>query len=138
MTHSSHNTVALPDTTNLLRVGALELDLTTVVPLSHGKTNRIARRGDRQFYLQLGEFQLLQYLMERSGQLVTHAQLFRDVWHYKFVPETTDLIKTQMGKLRRKVDGPNDAPMIHNVRGMGFILNATACVKRLAECVAAR
>jgi DNA-binding response OmpR family regulator len=57
-------------------------------------------------------------------QLLTREQLFQNVWHYKFVPET-NLVDVHMGKLRRKVDGPNEAPMIRNVRGAGFILGAT-------------
>jgi DNA-binding winged helix-turn-helix (wHTH) protein len=63
-------------------------------------------------------------MMQRSDQLLTRATLFKEVWHYKFVPET-NLVDVQMGRLRRKVDGSNDAPMIRNVRGAGFVLSAT-------------
>ncbi|HWN98717.1 MAG TPA: winged helix-turn-helix domain-containing protein, partial [Blastocatellia bacterium] len=49
--------------------------------------------------------------------------LFKDVWHYKFVPET-NLVDVHMGRLRRKVDGANEAPMICTVRGAGFVLSA--------------
>jgi hypothetical protein len=62
---------------------------------------------------------------KRCGQVLTRAKLLEDVWHYKFVPEESNLVDVHMGKLRRKVDGPNDAPMICSVRGAGFILNAT-------------
>ena len=62
-------------------------------------------------------------MMQKCGQLLTRAKLLEDVWNYKFVPET-NLVDVHMGKLRRKVDGPNEAPMIRNVRGAGFILNA--------------
>ena len=56
---------------------------------------------------------------------MTRANLFVDVWRYKFVPET-NLVDVHMGLLRRKVDGSNEAPMIRNVRGAGwFILNVT-------------
>jgi len=58
-------------------------------------------------------------------QLLTRAKLLEDVWNYKFIPETMILVDVHMGKLRRKVDGPDEAPMIRNVRGAGFILNAT-------------
>jgi DNA-binding winged helix-turn-helix (wHTH) protein len=56
--------------------------------------------------------------------LLTRAMLFKDVWNYRFVPET-NLVDVHMGRLRRKVDGPNEAPMIRNVRGSGFVLSAT-------------
>ena len=104
-----------PDATCLLRVGSLELDL----------TNRTARRGDRSIDLRPCEFCLLKYMMQRCGQLLTRAKLLEDVWNYKFIPETMILVDVHMGKLRRKVDGPDEAPMIRNVRGAGFILNAT-------------
>ncbi|SHG77900.1 Transcriptional regulatory protein, C terminal [Bradyrhizobium erythrophlei] len=91
--------IGTPDTPDLLRVGSLELDL----------TNRIARRGDRSLDLLPREFCLLEYMMRRHGQILTRAMLFQEVWHYKFVPET-NLVDAHLGKLRRKVDGPNEAP----------------------------
>ena len=99
----------------MLRVGSLELDL----------INRTAKRGDRPIDLLPSEFRLLKYMMQRVGQLLTRAKLFQDVWHYKFLPET-NLVDVHMGRLRRKVDGPNEGPMTRTVRGAGFILTATA------------
>ena len=55
--------------------------------------------------------------------MLTRALLLKDVWNYRFVPET-NLVNVHMGRLRRKVDGPHELPMIHNVRGVGFILRA--------------
>ena len=104
-----------PANETMLRVGPLELDL----------LDRTAKRGDRQIDLRPREFQLLKYMMQRSDKLLTRATLFKEVWHYKFVPET-NLVDVHMGRLRHKVDGPNDAPMIRNVRGAGFVLSATA------------
>jgi DNA-binding response OmpR family regulator len=63
-------------------------------------------------------------MMQRSDKLLTRAALLKEVWHYKSVPET-NLVDVQMGLLRRKVDGANEAPMIRNVRGVGFVLDAT-------------
>jgi DNA-binding response OmpR family regulator len=63
-------------------------------------------------------------MMQQSGKLLTRAKLFQDVWHYKFLPET-NLVDVHMGRLRRKLNGPNEAPMIRTVRGAGFILGAT-------------
>lgn len=94
-----------------LRVGPLEIDL----------IERSGRRGDRVIELLPREFRLLEYMMQRSDQLLTRAMLLEEVWNYKFVP-ATNLVDVHMGRLRHKVDGPNDIPMIHNVRGAGFIL----------------
>jgi DNA-binding winged helix-turn-helix (wHTH) protein len=104
---------ALPKET-VLRVGSLALDL----------LDRTAKRDDRQIDLRPREFRLLKYMMEQSDKLQTRATLLKEVWHYKFVPET-NLVDVHMGRLRRKVDGPNEAPMIRNVRGVGFVLSAT-------------
>lgn len=94
-----------------LRVGQLELDL----------IKRTAKRGERAVDLLPREFRLLEYMMQRSDQLLTRAMLLEEVWNYKFVP-ATNLVDVHMGRLRHKVDGPGEAPMIHNVRGAGFIL----------------
>jgi two-component system OmpR family response regulator len=96
-----------------LRVGPLELD----------RIERTARRGDRAIDLLPREFRLLEYMMQRSDQLLTRAMLLEEVWNYKFVP-ATNLVDVHMGRLRHKVDGPGEAPMIHNVRGAGFILRS--------------
>ena len=79
----------------------------------------------RETTLRVGprEFRLLEYMMQRSDQLLTRAMLLEEVWNYKFVP-ATNLVDVHMGRLRHKVDGPDEAPMIHNVRGAGFILRA--------------
>jgi DNA-binding response OmpR family regulator len=98
----------------VLRVGSLELDL----------IDRAAKRGNRQIDLRPREFLLLRYMMQRSDQLLTRADLFFDVWDYKFVPQS-NLIDVHMGRLRRAVDGPDEAPMIRTVRGKGFVLSAT-------------
>ena len=102
-----------PSNETALRVGPLQLDL----------LDRSAKRGDRKIDLRPREFQLLKYMMQRSGKLLTRATLLQEVWHYRFVPET-NLVDVHMGRLRRKVDGANELPMIRNVRGAGFVLGA--------------
>ena len=105
-----------PPNETVLRVGPLELDL----------LDRTAKRGDRQIDLRPREFQLLKYMMQRSDTLLARATLLKEVWRYRFVPET-NLVDVHMGRLRRKVDGSNESPLIRNVRGVGFVLSATPC-----------
>ena len=62
--------------------------------------------------------------VDAHPQAVQVLRLFKEVWHYKFVPES-NLVDVHMGRLRRKIDGPDDAPMIRSVRGAGFVLSAT-------------
>jgi two-component system OmpR family response regulator len=95
----------------VLQVGPLHLDL----------IERTARRGERTIALLPQEFRLLRYMMQHNGQLLKRSTLLEDVWHYKFIPKT-NLVDVHMGRLRHKVNGPNEAPMIHNIRGAGFIL----------------
>jgi two-component system, OmpR family, response regulator len=96
-----------------LRVGPLELDL----------IERTAQRGSRRIDLLPREFRLLEYMIRREGQMVTRAMLFEEVWNYRFVPNS-NLVDVHMGRLRRKVDEPEETPMIHSVRGAGFVLRA--------------
>src|ERR1700732_827086 len=98
-----------------LHVGPLELDL----------IERTAKRGDRSIELLPREFRLLEYMMRREDQTLTRAMLLEEVWKYKFVPQT-NLGDVHMGRLRHKVDDQDEPPMIHSVRGVGFILRAPA------------
>jgi two-component system OmpR family response regulator len=99
----------------LLRVGPLELDLIA----------RVARRGHRELELLPREFQLLEYMMRREGQVLTRAMLLENVWNYRFVPQT-NLVDVHVGRLRKKLDAAGEPPMILSVRGAGFQLRAPA------------
>lgn len=103
-----------PDTrATVLRVGDLEVDLLA----------QTARRGARKLELKPRELRLLEHLMRHRDQIVTRAMLFEQVWHYHFDPRT-NLIDVHIGRLRRKVDNPGELPLIHTVRGTGFVLRA--------------
>jgi len=95
----------------VLQVGPLEMDL----------IDREVHRGERSIELLPREFKLLEYLMRRPGQVLTRAMLLEDVWNYRFLSET-NLVDVHIGKLRRKVDGPNEIPILHTIRGTGFML----------------
>ena len=97
-----------------LKVGNLEMDL----------IERTVKRGARQIELLPREFKLLDYLMRRPGQVLTRAMLLENVWNYRFIAET-NLVDVHVGKLRKKIDAPGEAPMIQSVRGLGFMLTAT-------------
>lgn len=95
----------------VLRVGDLEVDLLA----------REAHRGTRRLHLLPRELRLLEYLMQHHGQVVTRAMLFEHVWHYHFDPRT-NLIDVHIGRLRRKIDLPEEPLLIHTVHGVGFVL----------------
>jgi two-component system OmpR family response regulator len=94
-----------------LHVGPLELDL----------IERVARREGRTIELSKTEFKLLEYFLRRPDRVVTRDMLLEDVWHYRFLLQT-NLVDVHIGRLRRKIDGPDEAPLLLSVRGMGFIL----------------
>jgi two-component system OmpR family response regulator len=99
----------------VLRVGPLELDL----------IERAAQRGERTIELSKSEFKLLEYFMRRPDRVVTRDMLLEDVWHYRFLPQT-NLVDVHIGRLRRKIDGPNEEPLLLSVRGMGFLFREPA------------
>ena len=96
-----------------LHVGPIELDLIA----------RRSTRGGRSLDLLAREFQLLEYLMRREGVLVTRKMLLEGVFGYHFEMRT-NLIDVHLGRLRRKLDGPGEQPMLTTLRGEGFVLNA--------------
>src|SRR5919206_567996 len=93
------------------RIGDLELDR-----LSH----RVTRAG-REIPLQPREFRLLEYLMRHAGQVVTRTMLLEHVWDYHFDPQT-NVIDVHVSRLRSKVDKGFDKPLIHTIRGAGYMV----------------
>jgi len=97
----------------VFRVGDLELDL----------VSRTATRLGREIKLLPREFQLLEYLVRNEGHVVSRAMLLQHVWDLHFDP-TTNIIDVYVGRVRRKVDGRQDYPLIHTVRGVGYCVRA--------------
>ncbi len=97
----------------LLHVGPLELDLLA----------RTAARAGRDLGLQSRELDILEYLVRRQGRTVTRSMLLQDVWGYRFEPRS-NVVDVHMSKLRRKVDRPEDTPLIRNIRGEGYRIDA--------------
>jgi len=94
-----------------LRVADLELDL----------LSRTVRRGTKLIDLQPREFRLLEYLMSNAGRVVTRTMLLEKVWDYYFDPQT-NVIDVHISRLRGKIDKDFDQPLLHTVRGAGYIL----------------
>ena len=96
-----------------LRVGDLEMDL----------LKRTVSRGGEKILLQPREFKLLEYLMRNAGSVVTRTMLLENVWGYHFDPQT-NVIDVHISRLRGKIDKDFDTPMLHTVRGAGYMLKA--------------
>ncbi|SFT96862.1 two-component system, OmpR family, response regulator [Mesorhizobium sp. YR577] len=95
------------------RTGDLELDR-----LSH-----TVRRASQDITLQPREFRLLEYLMRHAGQVVTRTMLLENVWDYHFDPQT-NVIDVHVSRLRGKIEKGFDSPILHTVRGAGYMLKA--------------
>jgi DNA-binding response OmpR family regulator len=99
----------------VLRCEDLELDVAT----------RTATRAGQRLDLSPRELDLLRYLLERRGQVVTRSMLSRDVWKYNSrVTPIDNVVDVQMSRLRDKVDKPYATHLIQTVRGVGFRMGA--------------
>lgn len=101
-----------PGTT--LEVGPLTLDLTT---------RRVVRNGN-EILLTPTEFTLLEYLMRYAGQVVTRKMLCEHLWDAEW-EGVTNVVEVHINRLRGKVDKGFDQPLIHTVRGRGYVLKAS-------------
>ncbi|HYB66018.1 MAG TPA: response regulator transcription factor [Steroidobacteraceae bacterium] len=94
-----------------LKVEDLEFDLLA---------RRVTRAG-REVELTARELKLLEFLMRRAGQVVTRTMLLEGVWDLHFDPQS-NLIDVHISRLRQAIDRGSDHPLIHTVRGSGYVL----------------
>lgn len=94
-----------------LKVADLEMDL----------LGRRVNRAGQDIDLTTKEYQLLEYLMRRPGQVVTRTMLLENVWNLHFDPQT-NIIDVHMSRLRNAIDKGFPKPLIHTVRGAGYVL----------------
>jgi two-component system, OmpR family, response regulator len=99
----------------VLVVGDLTLD-----PQSH----RVARAG-LPINLTPKEYAILEVLMRHAGRVVTRARLADHVWETE-QDSLTNLVDVHVSHLRRKVDGAGGPPLIHTVRGRGYLVGPAA------------
>ena len=78
-------------------------------------------RGGMSIVLQPREYRLLEYLMRNAGQVVTRTMLLENVWDYHFDPQT-NVIDVHISRLRGKIDKGFDKPLLHTVRGAGYMI----------------
>ena len=81
---------------------------------------RVTRAGE-PLVLQPREYRLLEYMMRNAGQVVTRTMLLENVWDYHFDPQT-NVIDVHVSRLRGKIDKGFERPLLHTVRGAGYML----------------
>ncbi len=94
-----------------MRLGDLELDL----------ARRKATRGGQRLDLTPKEFNLLTLMLCRQGEVLSRTVLAEQVWDMNFDSET-NVVDVAVRRLRSKLDDPFDQPLLHTVRGMGYVL----------------
>ena len=97
---------------------ALRLEDLTLDPATRGVS-----RGSRSIGLTTREFALLEYFMRNAGRVLTRPMIAEHVWAVDFDRES-NVIDVYVGYLRRKIDGPGERPLLHTVRGAGYVLRA--------------
>ncbi|CAB5676241.1 Transcriptional activator protein CopR [Delftia tsuruhatensis] len=103
-----------PETT-MLRMADLELDL----------IRRRATRAGQRLDLTAKEFNLLSLLLRRQGEVLSRTELASQVWDMNFDSET-NVVEVAVRRLRLKLDQPFEQPLLHTVRGMGYVLESRA------------
>jgi len=94
-----------------LKVADLEMDLIAREVTRAGRTIELLPR----------EFRLLEYLMRNADHIVTRTMLLEKVWDHHFDPQT-NVIDVHISRLRQKIDRGFDQPLLHTVRGIGYVL----------------
>ncbi len=106
----------------LRRPPTLEPQRLQVDDLLLDRDNQVAYRQGRLIELSEKEYQLLEFFMRQPGQLLSHEQIYQHLWPTKASGETpaSNVLAAQVRLLRRKIEGPGEAPLIHTIYGKGY------------------
>jgi DNA-binding response OmpR family regulator len=99
---------------SVLRVGDLEMDT----------IRRKVRRGDTAIDLKPKEYALLEFLMQNSDRPLTKALIIEHVWDIHF-DSVSNVVEVHINSLRNKIDRGFEVPLIHTLRGVGYVLTDT-------------
>ena len=99
---------------------AREESVLTVGDLTLDEDSHEVRRGGAEIMLTATEFELLRFLMRNPKRVLSKAQILDRVWNYDFGGQS-NVVELYISYLRKKIDAGR-APMIHTVRGAGYVL----------------
>ncbi|MEV0158940.1 response regulator transcription factor [Nonomuraea fuscirosea] len=114
----------------LLRRGALSAGTPEGDSLSYGDlrmdpSTREVTRGERRLDLTRTEYLLMELFLAHPRQVLTRDQILSEVWGFDFEP-TSNSLDVYVMYLRRKTEAGGEPRVIHTVRGVGYVLRATA------------
>jgi DNA-binding response OmpR family regulator len=95
----------------ILQVADLRLDPAT----------RVVERAGRRIDLSSKQFALLEYLLRNAGRFVSRTMILEHVWDFEF-DGMTNVVDVHINRLRNKVDREFGKPLIHTLRGVGYVL----------------
>ncbi len=104
------------------RGGARRSDRLRYADVELDRIQHTAARAGRDLKLTAKEFQLLEYLLLRPEEVVRRTQLLEKVWDLNFDP-MSNVVDVHVAKLRQKLRAQGGAPLLHTVRGVGYILS---------------
>jgi len=103
------------------KAGAGELKLLELADLSiNVLTREVIKQGDH-IDLTKKEYDLLEYLLQNKGLVLTRDQIIEHVWGYDFIGDS-NILDVYIRYLRNKIDYPYETKLIHTVRGVGYTL----------------
>lgn len=105
-----------------------ESQVQTVLTLADLRMDLLAHkvsRAGKVLALQPREYKLLEYLLRHANQVVTRTMLLENVWEYNFNLQT-NVIDVHMSKLRQKIDGGAERPLLKTIRNAGYMLTSDA------------
>lgn len=79
------------------------------------------KRGDKEIILTPKEYSILEYLLRNKNHVVSRMKLTEHVYEYQFDPDT-NVIDVYINKLRNKIDKDSDQPILHTIRGIGYMI----------------
>jgi len=98
-----------------IRIRDLRIDL----------TSQRVRRGRQEIQLTPREYALLEYLAMRAGEMVSRTDIWEHVYEFKSAA-SSNVVDVYIGYLRKKIERPGKPPLIHTVRGRGYLLGPEA------------
>ncbi len=106
----------------LLRRGAPRETVLRVADLEMDTIRRTVHRAGVSVSLKPKEYALLEFLMRHSDRPVTKSLIIEHVWDIHF-DSISNVVEVHINSLRRKIDRGFDRPLIHTVRGVGYVLS---------------
>jgi DNA-binding response OmpR family regulator len=108
----------------VMRRGASRETVLKVADLEMDTVRRAVRRAGRPIDLKPKEYALLEFLVRNSDRPVTKSLIIEHVWNIHF-DSVSNVVEVHINSLRNKIDRGFERPLIHTIRGVGYILTDT-------------